>query len=85
MITKNIQNPHNILGNIVFFIIFVVATEPPIISRNPQSGFPDLFKINRRDGDEETYSIKFGDNPHTVQLFLMESEGLIPTQKKRTV
>jgi hypothetical protein len=48
-------------------------------------GFQDLFRINSRDGDDATSSIKYGDNTHTVKLFLMEYEGHIPNKKKRIV
>jgi hypothetical protein len=39
----------------------------------------------RRDGYETYYIVKLGVNLHTMQLFLLESQGRIPTQKERIV
>jgi len=50
-----------------------------------QAIFSEFFRISKRDGYDTNSSIKFGDNSNIVQLFWMEAEGRIPTQKKRIV
>jgi hypothetical protein len=50
-----------------------------------ESKFLGVLTNSGRDGYENYYTIKLGGNPHTIQLFLLEAQGDIPTQKKRTI
>jgi hypothetical protein len=50
-----------------------------------ESKFLGVLRNSGRDEYENYYTVKLGGNPHTIQLFLLESQGDIPTQKKRTI
>jgi hypothetical protein len=50
-----------------------------------ESKFLGVPRNNGRDGYDNYYTIKLGGNPHTIQLFLLESQGDILTQKKMTI
>jgi hypothetical protein len=50
-----------------------------------QANFSRFFRTSKRDGYDTDYLVNFFYNTHSVQLFLMEFEGRIPTQKERIV
>jgi hypothetical protein len=53
-----------------------------MISQEKKIGF---FRTSKRDGYGTKDSVKFGYNSHTIQLFLMEFEVRVPSQKERIV
>jgi hypothetical protein len=50
-----------------------------------ESKFLGFFRTSKRDGYNTNYSVNFGDNYHTIQLFIMESKGRVPTEKERII